>query len=201
MKKTIREVLNEAYGVSGKTILDAINLKTGGSAESIAVAVAEDLGVDIGSGSTGGSGEAEGGSESIEPAITLATQSIGDVEFANGDCTLTTEDGYNFVVGGTLATMSEEQSTAFWGNTQGAGSKYIAISFPAISESNAVTVSGWVENAESETYNDQKSGNTDNWYVIALTKGESAREELNGCTMWKCVLADNTTITIDFSGV
>lgn len=138
--------------------------------------------------------------EVLEDPIFLDTNTMGEVEFGNPeDLTLETEDDKNYKAVGNLAEMTEEQSTAFWGDAQYAGSKYIAFKVRDISSENPVVIQGWVDSIESEDYKDSKTGSTAKGKNLAITLGETLRPELEGCYIWKCELTDGSIYTLDLT--
>lgn len=127
---------------------------------------------------------------------------VGDdnVAFENpSGLVITSSDGKNFSVIGELAEMTEEQSLAFWGSADYVGSRYLSFYIKDLSASNPVVTQGWVNDVESTTYKDQKSGSTDPGTVLALTLGSTLRTDLDGCYIWKCQLTDGEIYTVDLT--
>lgn len=132
-------------------------------------------------------------------AVYLGTGTMGGVQFTNDESlTLTTENGKDYKVEGTLSKMSAEQATAFgWADYP--DSSYIVFHVSSISESNPVVVQGWVNSIDSEGYKDSKNGSTKTGKILALTQGETIREDLAGCYIWKCELKDGSIYTVDLT--
>lgn len=149
--------------------------------------------------------EEEDQEDSDEPviestSIVLAGSDIEGVSFTNPtDLVLTTEDGMNFKVEGELNKMSIEQANVFGWGEAGAESKYLAIYIEEIGEDNPVVKSGWVDSIESEDYKDEKTGNTDPYYILAATAGEELRSELEGNSIWKVELTNGSVYTVDLT--
>ena len=130
-------------------------------------------------------------------AVYLSTGTMSDVKFENTKgASLTTEDGENFKVVGDLTPMSADQATAFgWAEK----SLFLSLKVKGISEDNPVKEQGWVSTADSTDYVDKKSDSTKTGKILAITNGESVRSDITNQYIWKVVLTDGKTYTVDFS--
>lgn len=133
--------------------------------------------------------------------VYLSTGTMGDVEFENGSVTLTTENHKDYVVEGSLATMTEEQAKAFSGGGDGwkEGSHYISLNVSGVSEENKVEKQGWVSAIDSTDYLDEKTGSVKTGKILAITNGGTVRSELEDHYIWKIVLEDGKEYTVDFT--
>lgn len=112
--------------------------------------------------------------------------------------TLTSSDGKNFVVTGSLNKMTASQAEAF-GWPDYPDSQYISLYIKGLGPDNPVVIQGWVSDKDSTDYQTQKSGSTDPGKILAVTQGEALRTDTNNCFVWKCELTDGSVYTVDLT--
>ena len=146
--------------------------------------------------------------EPEDNAIKLSSVTYGEGESAvtfenDSDTKLATEDGVNYTVTGTLAEMNADQAKAF-GETWNAGSQFVGLDIKF--GINGSATYGWV----SETDAEKETVPTESWYdqkttegfedtqaswqmVLAVTNGETVREDLKTKPVWRIEITDTDT--------
>ena len=133
-----------------------------------------------------------------EAPVSLFTGTMGGVQFPNDDSLRLDEvsEG-NYKAVGDLASMTSEQAAA-WGASEGA--LYITLKVKDISADNPVKAQGWVNAIESTDYKDPRSGSVNVGKILAISNdGKTIRADLEGCYIWKVVLEDGATYTVDLT--
>ena len=123
------------------------------------------------------------------------------IKFANADgVSISSDDGYNYKVSGTLAKMTSDQASQF-GLAE--NSSYLGLHIDE-TRKGATVVRGWVSELDATNYQDKRETaeiTDEGWgIVLAITNGDALRYE--NAPIWKAVVTvgdKSTTYSVDFT--